>query len=205
MGATEENLSPIRLSNTHPRAILEGTTDMKRCETPQMSLLPAKCSGGLTALKTNTWTARDTAEQRLSTHTGPETGMEGPVILHKKILTTTVPFIAPTHILTPARPQTHLTNLATTGQSTSARLERNTITTVGQRCPSGRSPKNGWRENRGKKRQQRRSSTVSPKTGTTEGRLCKHRLLLALLVLSQPRWRSPQLPSPSHHPQAQGA
>lgn len=49
---------------------------MKRCETPQMSLLPAKCSGGLTAPKTNTWTAQVTAERRLSTHTGPETGME---------------------------------------------------------------------------------------------------------------------------------
>ncbi len=32
--------------------------------------------------------------------------LQGPVILHKKILTTTVPFTAPTHILTPARPQT---------------------------------------------------------------------------------------------------
>lgn len=209
MGATEEILSPIRLSNTRPRAIQEGTTDMKRCETHQMSLLPAKCSRGLTALITNTSTAQGTAEQRLSTHTGPETGMEGPVILHKKILTTTVPFTAPTHILTPARPQTHLMNLVMTGQSTSARLERNTTTTAGQRCPSGRSLKNGWRENRGKKRQQRlRLSTVSPKTGIIEGRLCKQQQPLALLVLSQPRWRSlqqPLPPSPSHHPQAQGA
>lgn len=49
---------------------------MKRCVTPQMSLLPAKCSGGLTALKTNTSTAQATAEQRLYTHTGPGTGME---------------------------------------------------------------------------------------------------------------------------------
>lgn len=49
---------------------------MKRCETPQMSLLPAKCSGGLTALKTNTSKAQGTADQRLSTHTGPGTGME---------------------------------------------------------------------------------------------------------------------------------
>lgn len=110
-------------------------------------------------------------------------------------------------------------NLVTTGQSTSARLERNTITTAGRRCPSGRSPKNGWRgrynhltrisclytfyfnlchvkveylanvlylcftENIGKKRQQRlRLSTVSPKTGTTEERLCKHRQPLASLV-----------------------
>lgn len=69
-------LCVYRLSNTRPRAIQEGTTDMKRRETPQMSLLPAKCSGGLTALKTNTSTAQGTAEQRLSTHTGPETGME---------------------------------------------------------------------------------------------------------------------------------
>lgn len=37
------------------------------------------------------------------------------------------------------------TNLVMTGQSTSAPLERNTITTAGQRCLSGRSPKNGWR------------------------------------------------------------
>lgn len=41
-----------------------------------MSLLPAKCCGGLTALKTNTLTARGTAEGRLSTRTGPETGTE---------------------------------------------------------------------------------------------------------------------------------
>lgn len=207
MGATEEILSPIRLSSTHPRAIQEGTTGMKRCATPQMSLLPAKCSGGLTALKTNTSTAQATAEQRLYTHTGPGTGMEGPVILHKKILTTTVPFIAPTHILTPARTQTHLTNLVMTGRSTSAPQERNTITTAGQRCPSGRSPKNGLRENRSKKRQQRLLlSTVSPKTGTTEGRLCRHQQPLALLLLSQPRWRSlPQPLLPSHPPQAQGA
>ncbi len=32
--------------------------------------------------------------------------LQGPVILRKKILTTTVPFIALTHIRTPARPQT---------------------------------------------------------------------------------------------------
>lgn len=120
-------------------------------------------------------------------------------------------------------------NQVTTGRSTSAPLERNTITTAGQRCPSGRSPKNGWRgdynlfiqttwlytlyfnqcqakpdrqildswlilfasylylwftENRGKKRQQKlRLSTVSPKTGTTEERLCKLRQPLALLLL----------------------
>lgn len=37
------------------------------------------------------------------------------------------------------------TNLVTTGQSTSAPLERNTITTAEQRCLSGRSPKTGWR------------------------------------------------------------
>lgn len=37
------------------------------------------------------------------------------------------------------------TNLATIGQSTSAHPERNTTTTAGRRCPSGRSPKNGWR------------------------------------------------------------
>lgn len=39
-------------------------------------------------------------------------------------------------------------------------------------------------ENRGKKRQQRLLlSTVSQRTGTTEGRLCKHRQPLALLDL----------------------
>lgn len=203
MGATEEILSPIRLSNTHPRAIQEGTTGMTRCETLQTSPLPARCSGGLTALKTSTSTARDTVEQRVSTRTGPETGMEGPVILHRKILTITVPFIAPTRILTPARPQTHLMNLVMTGQSTSVPLERNTITTAGQKCPSGRSPKNGWRENRGKKRQQRLLlSTVSQRTGTTEGRLCKHRQPLALLDLSLPRWKNLQQhlpPSLSRH------
>lgn len=192
MGATEEILSPTRLSNTRPRAIREVTTVMKRCETRQMSLLPAKCSGGLTAPKTNTSTVQGTAEQRLSTHTVPETGTEGPVILHKKILTTTVPFTAPTRILTLARSQTHLMNLGMTGQSTSAHLERNTITTAGQRCLSGRSPKSGWKENRGKKRRQKlQLSTVFPKTGTTEGRLCKHQQPLALLALSRPRWRSP--------------
>uniref|UniRef100_A0AAQ4RHV0 WW domain containing adaptor with coiled-coil a n=1 Tax=Gasterosteus aculeatus aculeatus TaxID=481459 RepID=A0AAQ4RHV0_GASAC len=175
MGATEEILNPIRRSNTRPRAIREGTAGMKRCETPPMSLLPARCSGGLTALKTNTPTAQATAERRLSIHTGPETGTEGPVILHKKILTTTVPFIALTCILTPARPQTHLMNLGMTGRSTSAHLERNTITTAGQRCPSGRGPKSGSRESSGKKRRQRRRSlTVFPKTETTEGRPCKH-------------------------------
>ncbi|XP_077953097.1 WW domain-containing adapter protein with coiled-coil isoform X4 [Gasterosteus aculeatus] len=76
MGATEEILNPIRRSNTRPRAIREGTAGMKRCETPPMSLLPARCSGGLTALKTNTPTAQATAERRLSIHTGPETGTE---------------------------------------------------------------------------------------------------------------------------------
>lgn len=65
-----------RRSNTRPRAIREGTAGMKRCETPPMSLLPARCSGGLTALKTNTPTAQATAERRLSIHTGPETGTE---------------------------------------------------------------------------------------------------------------------------------
>lgn len=39
-------------------------------------------------------------------------------------------------------------------------------------------------ENRGKRRQQRLLlSTVSPRTGTTEGRLCKHRQPQASLVL----------------------
>lgn len=66
----------FRLSNTHLRAILEGTTDMRRCESHQMLPLPPKCSEGLTALKTNTLTAWGTAEQKLSTHIGPETGME---------------------------------------------------------------------------------------------------------------------------------
>lgn len=66
----------FRLSNTHLRAILEGTTDMRRCESPQMLLLPPKCSDGLTALKTNTLRAWGMEEQRLSTHIGPETGME---------------------------------------------------------------------------------------------------------------------------------
>lgn len=69
-------MSISRLSNTHPRAIQEGTTDMKRCETLQMSLLPAKYFGGLTAPKTNMLTAWGTAEQRLSTHIESETGME---------------------------------------------------------------------------------------------------------------------------------
>lgn len=183
MGATEEILSPIRLSSTRPRPIQEGTTVMKRCALSQMSPLLAKCSGGLTALKTNTSTAQATAEERLSIHTGPETGMEGPVILHQKILTTTVPFIVPIHILTPARPQTHLMNLVTTGQSTSARPERNTITIVGQRCPSGRSLKSGLKENTDRKRQQRlQLSTASPKTGTTEGRRCRRRQPPALAL-----------------------
>lgn len=70
------NICVFRLSSTHPRATLEGTTDMRRCESPQMLLLPPKCSDGLTALKTNTLRVWDMAEQRLSTHTGPETGME---------------------------------------------------------------------------------------------------------------------------------
>lgn len=49
---------------------------MRRCATPQMSLLPAKCSGGLTVPKINTSTTRATAGQKFFTHTGPETGME---------------------------------------------------------------------------------------------------------------------------------
>lgn len=113
-------------------------------------------------------------------------------------------------------------SLVTTGQNTSVLPGKNTITTVGRRFPSGRSPKNGWRgscysdgkiyfvssldsshlhfvlthrwlilllivcftENSDKKRQQRLLlSTVSPRTETTEGRLCKQRRRLALLVL----------------------
>lgn len=175
MGATEEILSPIRLLNTHPRAIQEGTTVMTRCAATRMSLLHAKCSGGLIALKTNTVTARATAEARLSTHTEPETGMEGPVIHHMRIPTTTVPFTAPTLTLTLARPQTHLTTRATTGLSTSVPLERSTTTTAGQRCRSGRSQKSGSRESNGRKNPQRRQwSTVSPKTETTEERPCRH-------------------------------
>lgn len=65
-----------RLSNTHPRATQEGTTGTRRCGTPRMSPLPAKCSGGPTVPKTNTRTARATAGQRFSTRTGPGTGME---------------------------------------------------------------------------------------------------------------------------------
>lgn len=206
MGATEEILSPIRRSNTLPRAIQEGTTDLKRREATQMSLLPAKCCGGLTALKTNTLTARGTAEGRLSTRTGPETGTEGPVFHHKKTLTTTVPFTAPTHTRTPARPQTHHTSLVMTGQSTSAPLGRNTITTAGQRCPSGRSPRSGWRENKDKRKQQRRQlSIVFPKTETTDERLCRQQQSPA----SEPsrlRGRSPQQqPSLSLHLRSQGA
>lgn len=41
------------------------------------------------------------------------------------------------------------TSPATTGRSTSAPPERNTTTTAGRRCPSGRSPKSGWRGSRG--------------------------------------------------------
>lgn len=152
MGVTEEILSPIRLSNTHPRATQEGTTVMRRCETPQMPLHPAKCSGGLTALRTNTLTARATVERRLSTHTGPGTGKEGPVFPHKKTLTTTVPFIAPTHILTQARHLTQPMSQGKTGQNTSALLGRSTITIAGQRSPSGRNPKSGWNESTDRKR-----------------------------------------------------
>ena len=121
-----------------------------------------------------------------------------------------------------------------TGPNTSAPLGRNTTTTAGQRCPSGRSPKTGWRgncvsvtglgpslpkstkrlwineirihehvpsvlmslcfapcptESRGKKSPRRlRLSTLSPKTGTTDGRPCKPRRPLVLLVLVSSSW-----------------
>lgn len=75
-GIVKYILCVCRLSSIRPRPIQEGTTVMKRCALTQMSPLLAKCSGGLTALKTNTSTAQATAEERLSIHTGPETGME---------------------------------------------------------------------------------------------------------------------------------
>ena len=81
MSVTNENLvgcsiCVCRLSNTHPSVIQGGTTAMRRCETPPTSLLPAKCSGVQTALRTNTSTPLATAERRLSTRTAAETGME---------------------------------------------------------------------------------------------------------------------------------
>lgn len=152
MGATEGILNPIRLSNTLPRVILVLITGMRKCERLQMQLLLAKCSDGLTVLKTNTLTTQVTPEPRLSTHTGPKNGMEEPVFLHKNTCTTTAHFMAPIHIQTPARHQTHLTSIRMTGLSTSALLERSTTTTAGLRSHSGRNPKSGWRESRGRKR-----------------------------------------------------
>lgn len=207
MGATEEILSPIRLSNIRPKAIREGSIATRRRATRRTSLPRARWSGGPTARRTSTRTAWATAGPRRSTRTASESGTEEPVILHKK--TTTAPSIAPTLTLTLARPPTHHMSLAMTGQNTSAPPERNTITTAGQRCPSGRSPKNGWRENRGKRRRQRLLwSTVSPRTGTTEGRPCKQQQRPALLDRSRLRWRSPRRcspASPSLRPLARGA
>uniref|UniRef100_A0AAZ3PDL5 Uncharacterized protein n=1 Tax=Oncorhynchus tshawytscha TaxID=74940 RepID=A0AAZ3PDL5_ONCTS len=148
MGATTEGIhSPTRHSSTHRRVTPVVITAMTRCETPQMPLHHVKCFGGLTVLTTNTLTARGMAGQRQSTRSGPERGMEGPVILHRKIHTTTAPIIAaPIHIRTPARHQTHHMKIKMTGQSTSVPLGRSTTTTAGPRSHSGRNPKSGWRE-----------------------------------------------------------
>ncbi|KAM9416368.1 WW domain-containing adapter protein with coiled-coil-like isoform 2-T2 [Salvelinus alpinus] len=148
MGATTEGIhSPTRLSSTHRRVTPVVITAMTRCETPQMPLRHVKCFGDLTVLTTNTLTARGMAGQRQSTCSGPERGMEGPVILHRKIHTTTAPIIAaPIHIRTPARHQTHHMKIKMTGQSTSVPLGRSTTTTAGPRSHSGRNPKSGWRE-----------------------------------------------------------
>lgn len=205
MGATEGILSPTRLLSTHRRVTLEVITGMRRCETPQMPLPPARCFDDLTALITNTSTVQGTVERRQSTPIEPEREMEEPVILHKKTRTTTVPTIAQTHILTLAASlQTHPMSRGTTGQSTSAPLGRSTITTAGQRSPSGRSLKSGWRESSGRRRPLRlRLLIVSPKTGTTDGRPCKRLQPLASQLLNQARWRSQRRrPPPSRPPRA---
>lgn len=66
----------FRRSNTRRRVTPVVIIAMTRCETPQMPLLHVKCIGDLTVLTTNTSITRGMAEERQSTRTGPERGME---------------------------------------------------------------------------------------------------------------------------------
>lgn len=74
-------------------------TDMRKCETPQILHHQIKCCGDLIVLKTNIVTAQVTVRLKMCIFTELERGMVGPVILHKKIHTTTVLFIVQIHIL----------------------------------------------------------------------------------------------------------
>lgn len=173
MGApTEGILSPIRLLSTHPR--VTPITDMRRCATTT-PLHRARCCGGQTVQKINTWTALAMAEQKPSIHTGGETEKEGPVYPLKRTPITTALCTAPTLIQIPTNHQTRRMSRQMIGLNTSVLQGRSTTTTAGQRCLSGRSPKSGWRESKGRRRQPRRLqwSTVSLKTGTTGVKPCR--------------------------------
>ena len=65
-----------RLLNIPQRATPAVTTDMRRCESPQIPLHLAKCFGGQIVLTTNTVTAQDTAGRKQFTRIGAEKGME---------------------------------------------------------------------------------------------------------------------------------
>lgn len=173
MGATtEETLSPTRLLNSRRRVSRVVITDMRRCGRAAMALRRVRCCADQTVLTASTLRAVHTAEQNPRISTGPETGTEAPVFPLKRIHTTTVLCTAPTLTRTPTNRTQH-TTLQTTGQSTSVLQGRSTTTIAEQKCHSGRSPKNGWRENRDKRRQlrwqqQQRWSIASLKTGTTD-------------------------------------
>jgi len=63
-----------RLLSTHPR--VTPITDMRRCVTTMTPLHHARCCGGQTVQKINTWTTPAMAEQKPSIHTGGETEKE---------------------------------------------------------------------------------------------------------------------------------
>lgn len=153
MGATTEGIhSPIRLLNTHQRVTPVATTDMTRCETQLMLPHHAKSCVDLTAQTTNTPTLRVMAGRNRSTHTESERGMEGPAFPLRRIPTTTAFCTAPTPIPTPTGRLTHPMNLQMIGQSTLVPLGRSTTTTAGRRCHSGRNPRSGLKESRGRRR-----------------------------------------------------
>lgn len=168
--------SPTRLLNTHQRVTpVVVITGMRRCETPQTLLHQIKCCDDLTALKTNIVTTLDTVKLKACILTELERGTVGPVILHKKILITTVLCIVQIHTLLilaiiQARLLMHPMIQQMTGLNTLVLLAKSTTIIVEQKFHSGKNRKNGWKENRDKKKQAKCLSTVFQKTGITDER-----------------------------------
>lgn len=194
MGATKERIhSPTRPTNLSQRASPAAFTVMTRCVMAHQILHPhTRCCGDQMKVQSADM-ATTQAMPRLKAPLQLEE-KTGQAALLRRILSTTAFISAQNHELPRTNLQTETQQMI--GQNISALLERNTITTVELRSPSGRSPKTCWRENNDKKTPPRLWQTVSPETWTIDKRPCRTKLHQRPLQETSPHHPTLAIPHP---------